>query len=394
MTAFADRFSAPVLIAEARKRSGLDHFGGEQFRDALGPFLESLHRQEAQFSEIGRIMLFEELVGGLEKRLRIEDYFRRHPDAMDETISRPVFITGLYRSGTSKLLGLIAADPRFQFLANWKTVSPAPIGPHVPGEPDPRIEKAEKSLALLRERSPHAAAAHPLTALSPSEEVALMMSSYRAVDAKHLRTGFNDWVLGQDNGPMYRDLHRVLKVLQHQFRIPGLGEQRYVLKAPVHLGNLDWLLREFPDARVIVTHRDPFDAVHSFTMVRESLRGMYCDHIDPLDMGTEIIEQASGALERSVESRARLPSGSLFELPFTDIVRRMPDRLEELYAFIGADLTDGVRDALAREEAHGAQHKSRAERKDPATYGLTRERVYAAMPDYLAFVRESQGIVW
>ncbi len=53
-----------------------------------------------------------------------------------------------------------------------------------------------------------------------------------------------------------------------------------------------------------------------------------------------------------------------------------------------------VRDSSVREEAHGEQHKSRAARKDPATYGLTRERVYAAMPNYLAFVRESQGIVW
>jgi hypothetical protein len=384
-------FNSAVAIDEAVKRSGLTTFGENDFRDGLEAYLMGLNEQLPLFTERGRAMLFEEVVGAVLYRLSLEDYIARHPEVLDEKIARPIFITGLYRSGTTRMQNLFAADPRLMHLKAWQTMRILPMVTAVPGEEDPRIALAQQSLDALRRMAPHAAAAHPLKAADPSEEFPLMTPSFRAVDAKQTAPGFRAWLGRQDNTPMYRDLRRALQVLQSQFKRPGVIEQRFALKAPIHLGNLQFLLRVFPDARIIFTHRDPFPAIHSFTMVRESLRGAYCDDIDPKMMGTEILEQASGALDRFVEFRKATPDGAFYDLPFQDSIAGLADRLDELYAFIDAPLPDEVRAILRRKDSERDGHKSRAASREPGHYGLTRERIEERNHDYLAWARDVMG---
>ena len=49
----------------------------------------------------------------------------------------------------------------------------------------------------------------------------------------------------------------MLKFLQWQKRQAGQRGDRWVLKAPFHLGFVDVLFALFPDARIVQTHRDP-----------------------------------------------------------------------------------------------------------------------------------------
>ena len=93
----------------------------------------------------------------------------------------------------------------------------------------------------------------------PTECVALLTQSFRAQDFFGLLRvpGFVDWYRGCDFRPGY-DYHRLcLQLLQS--RAPG----RWSLKAPGHLHALDALTAVYPDARLIVTHRDPLGVVPS-----------------------------------------------------------------------------------------------------------------------------------
>jgi hypothetical protein len=384
-------FSSAVVIDEARKRSGLTSFGETDFLDALEAYLAGLNEQLPLFSERGKGALFEEVVGALQSRLRLENYIAQNPGVLCERVSRPIFITGLYRSGTTRMQNLLSADPRLIHLQSWQTTKPVPMDGDASGENDPRIALSQQGLDMLKQMAPHASQAHPLRATDPSEEFPLMTPSFRAQDAKQVGSGFKHWLKAQDNAPMYRDLRRALQALQFQFKRPGVSEQRFVLKAPIHLGNLDLLTRVFPDAKVIFTHRDPFPAIHSFTMVRESLRGVYCDHIDPEMMGSEILEQAASALDRFVAVRASTPGGAFFDLSFQDIVTGLAERLDDIYRFIDAPLPEDVRATLRRTDGERDRHKSRASHRDPAHYGLTRERIDGRTRDYLAWARDMIG---
>ncbi len=383
--------SSAALIAAASQRSGLTDFGKIDFREALDAYVDGLNQQLPLFAERGSMIVQEEVVSALQHRLRIEDFISRNPQVREERISRPVFVTGLYRSGTTRMQNLLSADPRLIHLQAWQTIAPVPVGETLSDGQDPRVATSQQALDMLKQAAPHAAQAHPLDATDPSEEFPLMIPSFRAHDAKQVGSDFANWLEVQDNTPMYRDLHRALQVLQFQFKRPRVSEQRFTLKAPIHLGNVTPLLKVFPDAKIIVTHRDPFPAVHSFAMVRESLRGLYCDTIDLEMVGGAILEQAAGALTKLVALRKTSSEGTFFDLGFGEVIGGLGDRLDDIYHFIDAPLTNEVRDILHRVDEQRDEHKSRAARADAAIYGLSRDKVHDRTADYLGWARDQIG---
>jgi hypothetical protein len=383
--------SPDVVIEAARERSGLTDFGYEEFVEPLSGYIGGLKEHAASFSVKGAAQIFRELVDALENRLKIQDFFRRHPQAADERISRPIFISGLYRSATTKLQSLLCADPRFLHLPTWQTSFPIPVGETPPGGEDPRIAMSRAHLELFKKNCPQAHLAHPLSANEPSEEVPFMTSSFRVLDAKQPSVSFANWLKTQDKEPMYRDFRRTLQALQFQFKKPGLVEQRYCLKAPLHLGHIETLIKVFPDAKVIFTHRDPYPAVYSFTMLRRSLRGMYMDDVDTQAIGSEILDQASTALGNFLTARSKLPAEHFLDLRFEDIVTKLFDMIDDIYAFIDAPLPPEIRAILARADEQPDEYKSRADQHDPAIYGLSPERVHARNAAYLDWARDHLG---
>lgn len=385
--------SADAAIATARQRSGLDDFGSEEFLEVLPAYVEGLRENAINFNERGAAMAYEEVVGALQRRLDVQEYLRLNPAVEQEEISRPVFITGLYRSATTRLQGLLCSDPRFQYLETWKTQRPLPMpgAGSAEGGEDARIGLSRTALRFFASAAPHAMAAHPLTATDPSEEFPFLTFSFRVLDAKQSSLSFAEWLKKQDKRPMYRDLRRMLQVLQFQFKKPGLDEQRYCLKAPQHLGNLDALLDVFPDARIIVTHRDPFPAIHSFTQMRESLRGIYTDHVDPVRIGNEILDQSSTALDNFLGARSRLGPGHFLDFSFHEIVTRLFERIDDIYDFIGAPLTPEVREELTRVDSQRDEHRSRARSQAPGRYGLSPQRVHARNAAYMQWAKVSVG---
>ena len=71
-----------------------------------------------------------------------------------------------------------------------------------------------------------------------------------------------EWLFDEDNkGAMYRYFRRYLQLLSYRYK----PESHWVLKAPLHSLYIKALVREFPDARIINTHRDPKDIIASWT---------------------------------------------------------------------------------------------------------------------------------
>src|SRR5262249_59185306 len=70
--------------------------------------------------------------------------------------------------------------------------------------------------------------------------------------------------------------HRaVLQSLQH-----GAPRRTWVLKTPVYLMMLDLLFATYPDAAVIMTHRDPVKTLPSGISTLATVRWLRSDHVD------------------------------------------------------------------------------------------------------------------
>ena len=72
-----------------------------------------------------------------------------------------------------------------------------------------------------------------------------LMGSYPA-------PAYRDWLFSVDLAPVFRAHRLLLQLLQS--RHPA---QRWVLKSPSYLSKLRQFFAEYPDAYVVITHRDP-----------------------------------------------------------------------------------------------------------------------------------------
>ena len=170
---------AAELIAASRIATGLTDFGEVDPRESLEHLVNSLN-EEAHLTDGGAAAKKSSLLRVLSNRLLLQDALARRPEIEAEPILPPVVITGLQRSGTTKLHRMIGADADMQKLPLWRLMYPVQTAQAPPGERDPRILATQMFVDAIRERSPEVYAAHPMMALEPDEEYFAMEISFLA----------------------------------------------------------------------------------------------------------------------------------------------------------------------------------------------------------------------
>src|SRR5262245_48372231 len=111
------------LCATARTSTGLDDFGGDEWRAHFELFVEALER-ESRLHLAGRLVTRAEILRTLRNRLKLADLWRRRPEILREPVHAPVFVVGSPRSGTSILHELLALDPAHRAPAMWEIEHP------------------------------------------------------------------------------------------------------------------------------------------------------------------------------------------------------------------------------------------------------------------------------
>jgi len=308
--------SAAELIDKAKRRCGLEDFGGGEFFEPLSRLLESCHR-EARLNVIGKMALRSDVVRILGNRLLLERDRRIYPEIAQQTIREPLFIVGLPRSGTTLLHILLAADPAHRAPLTWEVMSPSP-----PSSEDrkQRIQQASRNLAVLRWLAPTFESVHATGAELPQECVSLTSPTFMSdqFDTMYNVPSYRTWFFSQDLRPAYK-FHR--RSLQHlQFR---QSAERWVLKAPAHMFAAPALLSIYPDARFVQIHRDPIEAVASVSSLVTILRQVFSDAVDPVQIGRDALTYWSQALKTFMRARDQLLPQRVCDLRYDD-VRRDP----------------------------------------------------------------------
>src|SRR5262245_45784989 len=293
------RLDVNRLVDAARRRAGTD--GGEDtsFLEALQHLVDALEA-EANLNLMGRIAVREDIVRLLANRFRVERDRRCDTDIAAEDIRRPIFITGMPRSGSTLLHGLLAQDPANRVPQTWEMLNPSPAPQRATYDRDPRIAKVERELWWFQRLSPSFQVIHDVGARMPEECVIIIAHSLIGSQFSSMYDipTYSRWCDTQDARPRYELNRRFLQHLQHHCR----GE-RWVLKAPVHLRNLDALLSVYPDARVIMTHREPLEVLGSECSLIATLRLTFTDTIDRRRVGREVADEMVDEIRRGLEAR-------------------------------------------------------------------------------------------
>ena len=272
---------------DARAQAGLEDTGGDYYREGLERLVTSMN-EEGGLTEMGEAMQQMRLSMLLAARLGVEETYRLHPEIDDEVVGGPVFVIGLPRTGTTALSQLVAADPQFRSLRTWESGSPVPPPEKDTEHTDPRIAATVEGIAMMNEAFPLMQTMHNTEATSATECQDLMGMSFRTVhfDGFARVPSYLEWVIDTDMEETYRYHRRVLRLLQWHCP-PTLWH----LKTPVHMFALDDLVKAYPNARFLWSHRDPAKVLGSVCSLIHYTRSWSSDRDDSLEMGPEELER-------------------------------------------------------------------------------------------------------
>jgi hypothetical protein len=350
------RLDETALLKQACDRTGLDDFGDESFRQPLRILLESLET-EAELHFIGRICVQSELLRLLNNRLRLVADRQRHPEIAAEVIRRPLFITGLPRSGTTLLHALLAQDPVSRAPLVWEVMAPSPPPQRNSYASDRRIAQTASELRWIKVIMPDFKTVHLINARLPQECIAITSLAFRSYvfESMYHVHSYRRWHDAQDKRPAY-EFHR--QFLQHlQWRCPG---DHWVLKAPSHLLALESLFQVYPDAGIIMTHRDPLKVLPSCASFTQVLREGFTDRLNKKDLGLEIRHRWGKGAHLAIESRQRV--GSLAErfvdVRYQDLMRDPMVVVQRIYRHYDMELTEAAQISMRRFLAENPQNKN------------------------------------
>lgn len=350
--------TADALMDRARAATGRHNFGAPSFRAGLEAFLDGIAAQPDWFTQAGVDQLTAGFVESLSQRLRIEDWYAGHPEIAHERPERPLMITGLPRTGTSAFASILSIDPAFRALRAWEQASPVPPPIAAEEATDPRRLGMQARLEAMQRDHPDHMTMHLHELDSTTEDVQLMRLEFRAQSFTAPAFAYHRWWRDHDMRGAYAYQKRVVQLLQSR-----RGPSRWLFKAPHYVFHLEDLMAAYPDARFVVTHRDPVKTLPSWASLLTSLFPAGSrDRVPMAALGAHIAEHQAIGMRRMIEARARIGEDRFLDVHHHDFVDDPIGTLARVYAFTG----------MAFPAAMQAQMRDWSDRNRPGAHGKHR----------------------
>ncbi|MBB84688.1 MAG: sulfotransferase family protein [Deltaproteobacteria bacterium] len=327
------------LLEAARRKTGLEDFGEDEFRAPLEWFTKALE-QEAQLTFLGRVLARRDVLVLLCNRLQIVETLRRHPEIEDQPVEQPLFIVGLSRSGTSILHELLTQDPNHRSLLSWEARYPCPPPRSSTYNTDRRIRLADFELTLWPKIVPAYQAMHEMGGRIPTECGDITCHAFLGdrLTALHQVPSYAARIVDADMRPAYEMHKRILQILQWR-----TGNRRWLLKAPAHMNWLPTLFDVYPDARVIQTHRDPLQIMGSTVSLISAILWMRAKELDPegvkLAFGPAYYAPQLYEVMR-LRDEGQLPAAQFHDVRFKDLMETPFETIRTAYTAFGWEYTD------------------------------------------------------
>lgn len=362
------------LHASAVKACGLDDFGSDDdnYREALSVLLESFQR-EADLTELGSKMHRFFIRNALVARLVSEAAFKQYPEHADVPIERPIFVTGLPRTGTTAVHRLLAGDPRHQGLELWLAEFPQPRPPRETWSQNPVFQQIDAQFTKAHEENPDYTGLHFMTADEVEECWQLLRQSLHSMSYEtlaHVPT-YSQWLARQDWTKSYQRHRRNLQLIGLNDR-----EKRWVLKNPSHLFALDALFTTYPDALVVQCHRPAETIMASMCSLAQHTTEGWSNTFTGDVIGADSMETWSRGLELFNAERAKHDPAQFYDLDYFKLIKDPVGAVEDIYRAFDIEYTDE-----ARESVRATHEESKKGPRAPkhtyslADYGLTDDQV-------------------
>jgi hypothetical protein len=374
------RLTPESVVTAAIKQAGSDDFGTDSYREPLEVFTAAC-REEAELTTFGRFLVGKMLQRALANRLALQSWAAAHPDVRAQAISSPWVIVGLPRTGTSILSILLGLDPRARPLLQWEAAHPIPPVPAGEAGADPRVAQTSKELDGLLKLNPPLRAMHPFGATLAEECVTLFMYDLRtlALETQAHVPSYARWLERADMAPAYAQHKLALQTLQST-----RPTERWVLKTPNHLWHLDALLAQYPDARIIWTHRDPGPVVTSLASLANAGQLPQTSRRDPRPAASEWRRKCRFALESAMRHDDTALPGWCQHVHYDALMADPVGEVSKLYRSVGDEVTEEHARRMTEQLATMPKDAFGRHRYDPADFDWTYADITAEFGDYVS----------
>jgi len=374
------------LLAVARATTGLSDLG----EDDWPGWSETFERQvsaidaEADLHLLGRVLTRSEILRVLQTWLRLQHAWQTTPAIVGEAIDAPLFVVGPPRTGTTILLELLALDPQLRAPIAYEALYPLASM----GSVEQRLQLSESEQELWADIHPPFLMMHELASNLPCECVHFLMYDFSGPYWGMLfdAPSYTGWQLEhlETLGRVYRLHRRMLQTFQHE--APGASPRRWLLKSPFHVSTLPELFAEYPDARVIHTHRDPRKFLASLISTLSALRFMRSDHVDVAGLANAMEMTYTMFLQGAIDARVSgsVPDDQIADSHFTNLMSDPVTTLRATYEQLGLDWPSGHDDTILRYLREKPKDKHGAHAYTLADVGLDESSVRESFKSYVA----------
>lgn len=326
----------------------------DDFRIRLDRLCAAL-REEAQLSALGHTMAYGQLTSAIRKRHALGRTWRERPDLATTEIAPPIIVVGQMRAGTTRMHRLLAADPRHTGTRFCNSHYP------VPARPDLRPLMAGAALAIARRINPWIDTLHPFGATRIDEEIGWLSAalSPATFEAQWHIPAFVQWSEAHDAAPVYAEFARILRT---DAAAMGDAARPRVLKCPQFSEDLPALLAQFPDARLVVTHRDGRAVLDSSVSLVASQMAFQSERADLPTIQSEWARKLvlrEGRMERALAQF----TGPVAKVEFDALGADWRKEIIRVYAALNIEQTPTALAAIEREyerSSKGAHREHRA----------------------------------
>ncbi|MCT2398779.1 sulfotransferase family protein [Novosphingobium mangrovi (ex Huang et al. 2023)] len=371
---------ASAIIAEAEAKAGIaDTDPGvagnlERLVAAIG--------ETFPLSEAGEARVRATFLMDATNRLESLKWLRDYPEIGDEPIEAPVFLMGLPRSGTTYFQYLFDRDPRFRLIRTWESTMPSPP----PGFDPASIEVRRAAWRELQKARPHFEgfeALHLYDEDGSDECHAFLQQSWGAAGLHNLFRvpQYFDWLLDE------LDLVETYKVHKRQLQCLQWRNDRkpWALKYPNHIVAMNEILEVYPDARFVMTHRDPAQVVASISKMTWNLRSMYAaSPVEREEVGRDMLHFIQRHIDRIMAFDAGPHTDRVVHVDYYALVADPVGEMRRIHAGIGIETPDAVAKAVG--DWHANNPKNARGRNDYSLgqYGLDPDALREQFAPYVA----------
>jgi hypothetical protein len=387
-----------LACKEASKKMKLTDFGppGElQFVENYATLLNSAILKTQTYNPLGFFLAKKELVDTMKARLKRREFLLKHPEVLDIGVSRPIFVIGLPRTGTTFLHRLLSLNPAYRAPLTWELLSPTPLSDtDLEKDRAKRRRKMKENIDVMKSVGGGVLAnIHEVGADLPEECLASLthdlpcsMSLMFAAFVNH------EQFFDMNTDVAYANYRNVIQMLSWQTNEVDEEQARHwVFKSPIHVMFVESLVKAFPDAIIIYTHRHPTKSVPSLCSLTQAVHSVFFERSC---YKTEVVSQgclnfakngtnmALEALESTGVEHQHVMYDRLVENP-KETVRSLYEQFNLDFSQEFEDALDAYLDENAKQRQKLKQGKSVLHNYTAEEFGLTNAQIEEEMSDYI-----------